>query len=144
VEVVRVEPGRRLHRDQAQQLQQVVLDHVAQRAGVVGVAGAPLQGDGLLPDDLDPLDVPGVPHRLKDPVGEAQPEQVLDGLQAQEVVGEEDRIRPKRRSRSRLRACASARLRPNGFLTTTPLPSGSPTEASARMAGANAAGGRAR
>ena len=37
-----VERHRRLHRDQAQQLQHVVLHHVAQRAGAVVVAGAAL------------------------------------------------------------------------------------------------------
>ena len=43
-----------------------------------------------------------------------------------------------------LRARASARLRPNGFSTTTWLRSGSPTVASAWIAGAKAAGGSAR
>jgi hypothetical protein len=95
VEMARVESGRRLHRDQAQQLQQMVLDHVAQRAGVVVVAGAALQRDGLVPDDLDPLDVLGVSKRLKDAVGEPQPEDVSDGLQAEEVVSPQDHVLPE-------------------------------------------------
>jgi hypothetical protein len=92
VQPIRVEPARRLHRGQADQLQQVVLNHVAQRTGVVVVAGAAFQGDRLVPDDLDPLNMAGVPDRLEDAVGEPQPEQVLDSLQAQEVVGAEGRL----------------------------------------------------
>jgi hypothetical protein len=38
------EADRRLHRDQAEQLQEVVLDHVLERTDVVVVAGSPLEG----------------------------------------------------------------------------------------------------
>jgi hypothetical protein len=40
------------------------------------------------------LDVLGLPDGLEDPVGEPQPEQVLDRLQAQEVVGAEGGLPP--------------------------------------------------
>jgi hypothetical protein len=92
VQLARVEPGRRLHRGQGGQLQEVVLDYVAQRTDAVVVAGAAVQRDRLVPDDLDPLDVPGMPDGLEDTVGEPQPEQVLNGLRAQEVVRAEDRL----------------------------------------------------
>ena len=50
----RVGVGRdgRLHRDQREQVHHVVLDHVAQRAGVVVVAAAPLDADRLGRRDL--------------------------------------------------------------------------------------------
>ncbi len=81
---------RRFHGQQAQQLEQVVLDHVAEGAGRVVVAGATLEGEGLVPDDVDTLDVLGVPHGLEDPVGEAEPQDVLHGLLAEEVIDPED------------------------------------------------------
>jgi hypothetical protein len=80
----------RLHRHQAEQLQQVALHHVAQRArGVVEVPAA-ADPDGLGHGDLHLLDGRGAPQRLEDRVGEAQREQVLDRLLAEIVVDAED------------------------------------------------------
>ena len=62
---------------------------------MVVVAGAALQRDRLVPDDVHPLDVLGMPDGLEDPVGEAQPEQVLDSLQAQKMVGAEGCLLPE-------------------------------------------------
>jgi very-short-patch-repair endonuclease len=45
--------GRRLHRDHGQQLQRVVLDHVAQRAGLVVEVAARAHADALGQRDLD-------------------------------------------------------------------------------------------
>ena len=68
----------------------MVLDHVAERARPVVVAGPALQAERLVPGDVDPLDVVAVPHRIEDPVGEPQPQHVQDGLLGQEVVDAED------------------------------------------------------
>ena len=88
----RVERRRLLHGDQRQQLQQVVLDHVAGRADAVVVAGPAADADVLGHRDLHVVDVVGVPDRLEHRVGEPQRQDVLDGLLAQVVVDPEDRL----------------------------------------------------
>ena len=67
----------------------MVLDQVAQRAGVVVVPGAAADPDVLGGGDLDVVDVVAVPDRLEQRVGEPQRHQVLDGLLAQVVVDPE-------------------------------------------------------
>ena len=84
------EHHRRLHAQQAQQLEHVVLHEVAQRAGAVVVARAGADADVLGRGDLDVVDVVAVPERLEEPVGEAERQDVLDGLLAQVVVDAED------------------------------------------------------
>ena len=84
------EADRRLHRDVAEQLEHVVLDQVAQRAGLVVVAGAGADADVLGRGDLHVVDVVAVPQRLEHAVGEAERQHVLDGLLAQVVVDAED------------------------------------------------------
>jgi hypothetical protein len=78
--------GGRAHRHEREHLEQVALDHVPQRARAVVVAGAVLEGEVLVVDDLHAVDVRGVPHRLEEPVGEAQPEDVQHRALAEEVV----------------------------------------------------------
>ena len=85
-----VDPRRGLHRDQAEQLQQVVLEHVAQRAGLVVVAAAGADADGLGDGDLHVVDRGAVPQRLEEAVREAGDEEVLHALLAQVVVDAED------------------------------------------------------
>ena len=75
-----------LHGDGGQDLQQVVLDHVAEGAGFLIVAPAALDADGLGGGDLDVIDVLAVPERLKQRVAEAEGQDVLDGLFAQVVI----------------------------------------------------------
>ena len=48
----------------------MVLHHVLERAGPVVVAGAALERERLLPEDLDLLDVVAVPDRLEDRLGD--------------------------------------------------------------------------
>ncbi len=68
----------------------MVLDHVPDHARLFVVAAAPLDADRLGVGDLDVVDVLAVPHRLEDAVGEAEDEEVLDGLLAEVVVDAED------------------------------------------------------
>ena len=79
-----VEGHRRLHGDQTQELQDVVLDHVAQRAGLLVVRAARLDADALADRDLHVVDVVPVPQGLEDAVGPAEDEDVLDGLLARD------------------------------------------------------------
>ena len=84
------ECDRRLHRDQRQQLHQVVLDHVAQCAGTFVVRGTALDTDRLRRRDLHVIDVPPVPDRLEHAVRETEHHQVLDGLLPEVVIDPED------------------------------------------------------
>jgi len=84
-----VELRGRLHRGQAQQLQQVVLQHVAHRPGFVVVVAAALDADRLGHGDLHLGDVARVPQRLEQRVAEAQRQQVLHALLAEVVVDPE-------------------------------------------------------
>jgi hypothetical protein len=71
----------------------VILDDVAGRADAVVVAGATADTDVLGHGDLDVVDVVAVPDGLEELVGEADGQEVLDGLLAQVVVDPEDRVR---------------------------------------------------
>ena len=74
----------------ASELQQVVLEDVADRAGLLVEAGAALDPDRLGDRDLDVVDELAVPDRLEDAVREAQRQHVLDRLLAEVVVDPED------------------------------------------------------
>ncbi len=78
--------GRRVHGNQAQQLQQVVLDHVAQLAGLVEVTPTAFDADLLGHGDFHVGDVVLVPLGFEQAVGETQGNQVLHRLFAQVVV----------------------------------------------------------
>ena len=64
----------------------MILDHVAQCAGIVVVAAAQLDADRFSRRDLHRIDVPAVPDRLEDDVGEPQRHDVLHRLLAQIMV----------------------------------------------------------
>ena len=64
----------------------MVLHHVAQRARLLVIRPARLHADRLAHRDLYVVDVLAVPQRLEDAVGEAQDQDVLDGLLAEIVV----------------------------------------------------------
>ena len=88
--VLGIECCGRFHRDQGEQLQHVVLDHVADGAGLVVIARA--QADPILLGgrDLDRLDQVPVPHRFEQRVREPECEHVLDRVLGQVVVDAED------------------------------------------------------
>ncbi len=87
-----VERIRWLHRDERQHLHQVVLQHVAGRAGLLIEGSASLDADALGAGDLDVIDEVPVPDRLEDAVAEAEHQDVLHRLLAQIVVDAEDLI----------------------------------------------------
>ncbi len=68
----------------------MVLDHVAQAAALLVIAGARFDPDLFGDGDLDVVDEIAVPDRLEDGVGEALHEQVLYGLLAEVVVDAEN------------------------------------------------------
>ena len=85
-------PRGRLHRDERQDLQQVVLHDVAQRADRVVERAPVLDAEVLGHRDLDRLDVLAVPERLEEGVREAEVHDVLHRLLAQEVVDPEEAL----------------------------------------------------
>ena len=85
----RPEARRLLHRDQGEQLHQVVLQHVPRGTGGVVEAGAGADPDLLRHRDLYRVHVPRVPHRLEQRIGEPQRHDVLHGLLAEIVVDAE-------------------------------------------------------
>jgi len=87
---VRVERDRRLHSGQADELEHVVLDHVAQDAGFLVVAAPSLDAQLLAGGDLDVIDEAPVPDGLEDGVREPEHQEVLDRLFSQVVVDAED------------------------------------------------------
>ena len=88
----RIKVGRRLHRHQRQQLEHVVLDHIAQRARPVIEADPAFKPNRFGYRNLDMIDMRRVPQRLEQDVGEAQREQVLDGFLAQIMIDPEGSV----------------------------------------------------
>ena len=86
----RLERGGWFHGHERKQLHHVVLDHVADRAGIIVVTAAAFHAEGFGNRDLDVIDVFLVPERFEDLVGEPQGEDVLDGLLAEIVVDAEN------------------------------------------------------
>ncbi len=82
----------RLHGDEAEELHDVVLDDVAEGSGGLVEGAAAFDADGFGGGDLDVVDVVAVPDVLEDAVGEAEDEDVLDGLFAEVVVDAEDLV----------------------------------------------------
>ncbi|MCY1173104.1 hypothetical protein D9M73_132550 [compost metagenome] len=78
-----------LHGHQAQQLQQVVLQHVANSPGAIVVGTAVFYAQCLANADLDMVDLVVAPHRLQQGIGKTQGHQVLHGFLAQVVVDAE-------------------------------------------------------
>ena len=84
---VGAEIGWRLHGHEAEELEEVVLHHVTQRAGGVVVATASaFHAEVFGAGDLHVVDVAAVPVRLEERVGKAQHHDVLGGLFAQVMV----------------------------------------------------------
>ena len=114
-DVVGVERDRRLHGDEREELQDVVLDHVAHGSDAVVIPGA--ESDAFLfgGGDEDALDEVAVPDRLEQRVGEAKREHVLDGVLGEVMVDAEDLLFLERRRKlgvelARRRKVVSERL----------------------------------
>ncbi len=70
----------------------MVLQHVAQRAGLLVERPTAFDADGLGCRDLDVVDVVAVPGGLEDAIAEAEDEDVLHRLLAKVVVDAEDLV----------------------------------------------------
>lgn len=68
---VGAEVGGRLHGGEAEELEEVILHHVAEGAGFFIIAGAGFHAEGFAGGDLHILDVAAIPEGFEDGVGEA-------------------------------------------------------------------------
>ena len=82
----------RLHRQVGQDLEQMILHHVADRAGLIVKCAAALHAEILRHRDLHALDVLAIPERLEHRVGEAEEQHVVDGLLSEVMVNAEDAL----------------------------------------------------
>ncbi len=92
------EAGRRLHRHQAEQLQQMILHHVAQGAGLVIITGPFLHPHGFSHRHLHMLNIAAMPQRLEQRIGKTQGHQVLHRLLAEIMVNTENLLFGKNRA----------------------------------------------
>ena len=69
---VRAQVGGRFHADEAEELQKMILHHVAQSTRALVIAGASFHSERFRGRDLNMIDVTRVPERLEDGVGETQ------------------------------------------------------------------------
>ena len=70
----------------------MVVQHVAQGAREVVKSGPAFYCQGLVPDDLDALDMLAISQGLENPIGKAQAEEVLHGLFAEKVIHAKNRL----------------------------------------------------
>ena len=111
-----LERRRRLHRHEAEDLEQVGDDHVAVGAGLLVEAGALAEPERLRHVDLHVIDEVAVPDRLEQAVGEAEGEDVLRRLLAEEMIDAEDLLLGEHLVQlARSATTALARSVPNGF-----------------------------
>ena len=87
-----IEGGGRLHRHHRQQCEQVIGDHVAQRAGRLVEIAALFHADRLRGRDLHVIDPVAVPDRFEQPIGEAERHDVLDRVLAEKMVDPENLV----------------------------------------------------
>ena len=89
---IRAQIGRRFHRDQTEELKQMILHHVAQCAGAFVVTGAAFHSERFRRCDLKVVDVTRVPERFEDRIRESKHENVLRGLFSEKVIDPVDLI----------------------------------------------------
>ena len=77
---------RRLHGDEREDGEDVVLDHVAEHARAVVVSAAQFHTEFLRHGDLHVVNIPAVPDRLENRIREPEDHDVLNGLLAEVVV----------------------------------------------------------
>ena len=108
----------------------MVLNDIPDCAGFVVEFAAVLDAEVLRHGDLDGAHVVAIPDRLKNGVGKAGVENVLDRLLPQKMVDAEDPRSGKYWYSISLSSCAEAKSRPKGFSTTTRAFSAQPDLAS--------------
>jgi hypothetical protein len=129
-------PRRWLHGENAERLEDVVLDDVADRSDAVVEGTAAGDIERLGHRDLHRRHVVGVPDRLEEPVGEAKVEQVLYRFLAEVVVDPEDPCLVEDPVERRVEATRLREVPPEGLLDDDPCPVGAMRLAEQRDHGA--------
>ena len=114
----RLAPGgrRRLHGEISDDLQQMILDDVADDAGLLVEGAAALDAERLGHRDVHALDVLPVPDRLEKRVGEPEVQDVLHRFLAQVVIDSEDRVFGKRAMERRVERAGRLEVAPERLL----------------------------
>ncbi len=107
-----VAAGGRLHGEQRDDLEQVVLDYVAQAAGALVKGTAAVDAEILRQRHLDARDIVAVPDRFEERIGETEVEDVHDRLLAEEVIDAEDRIFGEDAARDAVERARGAKIAP--------------------------------
>src|SRR3990167_6147377 len=68
---------RLIHSGKGEQLERVILQHIADRSGLLIILAALADTGGLIDRDIDALDVARIPDRLEYGIGEAERQEVL-------------------------------------------------------------------
>src|SRR5947209_5973739 len=89
---IRAERNGWFHGGERKELEEVIRHHVAQRAGHVKVSAAFFHAYSFGHGDLDVVNKPVVPYRLKNTVAEAEDQDVLDGLFAEVMINAENLV----------------------------------------------------
>src|SRR6185436_7959185 len=79
-----------LHGQVHQDLEQMILNHVANRAGLIVECASALNSEVFRHRDLDALDLIAVPERLKERILEAEKDHVMNRPLAEVMVDAED------------------------------------------------------
>src|SRR5450755_2282187 len=85
-----VKPGWRLHRENRKDLEQVILDYVADGAGLLKERAPALDSKVLRHRDLDTLDMVAIPQGFEHCIAETEVHHVMHWTLAQEMVQTED------------------------------------------------------
>ena len=133
-----------VHGDEAEQVQEMSHDHVAERAGLLEESGAALDRQTLGHIDLDVVDVVAVPDRLEQAVGEAKREDVLHALFAQEVVDAKDLVLVERGVQDPVERACRRQVTTERLFDDQLRRAASPVAAIISIIGAKAGGGTAR
>ena len=121
--------GRRLHRHESENLEEVCDHHVTIGAGLLVESDPVADVEGLRHVDLHMIDEIAVPDRLEQAIGEPKGEDVLRRLLAQEMVDAEICSSANTLCKASLSAIALSRSVPNGFSMMTRDPAASSSRA---------------
>src|ERR1035441_2649184 len=120
---IRVERDRRFHGREANELHDVVGNHIAQRTRSIEITAPPFHTHGLRYRDLHVIDVAAVPDWLKNSVGETERHDVLDSFFAQIVIDAVDLLLVGLLQQLLVQRFRRLQIVPEGFLDnhTTPV-----------------------
>src|SRR4051794_7864050 len=114
--------GRRLHGDVGDDLEQVVLHHVADRAGPIIEAPAALHSEIFRHGDLDLVDIVAIPDRFQERICESEEDEVLDGALSQIMIDAEDVLLREMLVQHAVQRPRRLPIAPEGFLDDEPRP----------------------